>query len=84
MCYWEDDPVQADDPDFAGGANESSLRQAQAHSGSLARTKNGFGPTCDHQALVIAAPLHGSPLHSRPDWRIYACGVGFAVDCRHV
>lgn len=25
VCYWEDDPVQEDDPDFAGGANDLSL-----------------------------------------------------------
>jgi hypothetical protein len=29
ICYWEDDPIQRDDPDYDGGANEPSLRQAQ-------------------------------------------------------
>jgi hypothetical protein len=29
ICYWEDDNVQFNDPDFEGGANNSSLRQAQ-------------------------------------------------------
>ncbi|WP_139892631.1 CPCC family cysteine-rich protein [Bacillus sp. D386] len=29
ICYWEDDPVQNEDPDFEGGANVLSLRQAQ-------------------------------------------------------
>jgi rubredoxin len=29
ICYWEDDPVQYDDPDYEGGANAVSLRQAQ-------------------------------------------------------
>ena len=29
ICFWEDDPVQFDDPDCAGGANRPSLRQAQ-------------------------------------------------------
>lgn len=29
-CGWEDDPVQAKDPDFAGGANPTSLNQARA------------------------------------------------------
>jgi Cysteine-rich CPCC len=29
VCYWEDDFVQNEDPDFEGGANEVSLRQAQ-------------------------------------------------------
>ncbi|MBR1270839.1 hypothetical protein JQ629_25520 [Bradyrhizobium sp. AUGA SZCCT0222] len=27
VCGWEDDPVQAADPDYAGGANELSLNQ---------------------------------------------------------
>ena len=30
VCGWEDDPVQAGDPDFAGGANKQSLNQAKA------------------------------------------------------
>jgi hypothetical protein len=29
VCGWEDDPVQARDPDFAGGANARSLNQAR-------------------------------------------------------
>lgn len=29
VCFWEDDNVQTEDPDFEGGANEPSLRQAQ-------------------------------------------------------
>ncbi|EPD53696.1 hypothetical protein HMPREF1210_00519 [Paenisporosarcina sp. HGH0030] len=29
VCFWEDDLVQNEDPDFEGGANEVSLRQAQ-------------------------------------------------------
>ncbi len=29
VCWWEDDGVQARDPDYAGGANKVSLRQAQ-------------------------------------------------------
>ncbi len=36
-CNWEDDPVQADDPTFAGGANAQSLNEArQAWNASLA------------------------------------------------
>jgi hypothetical protein len=30
VCGWEDDPVQADNPDLAGGANDLSLNQARA------------------------------------------------------
>ena len=29
-CGWEDDPVQADDPIYAGGANTMSLADARA------------------------------------------------------
>lgn len=29
VCLWEDDLVQLDDPDYAGGANSVSLNQAR-------------------------------------------------------
>lgn len=29
VCFWEDDPIQLEDPDYEGGANPMSLRQAQ-------------------------------------------------------
>lgn len=29
VCFWEDDPVQLKNPDYVGGANHISLRQAQ-------------------------------------------------------
>ena len=29
ICFWEDDEVQYDDPEYGGGANIPSLRQAQ-------------------------------------------------------
>jgi hypothetical protein len=29
VCFWEDDGVQFEDPDYEGGANKVSLRQAQ-------------------------------------------------------
>ncbi|MCB9261331.1 MAG: hypothetical protein H6607_02990 [Flavobacteriales bacterium] len=29
VCFWEDDPIQLDDPYYEGGANTISLRQAQ-------------------------------------------------------
>lgn len=31
VCFWEDDNVQFEDPDFKGGANQESLREAQAN-----------------------------------------------------
>lgn len=30
VCGWEDDPVQHDDPDYRGGANFESLKEARA------------------------------------------------------
>ncbi|MCU4350920.1 CPCC family cysteine-rich protein [Acinetobacter ursingii] len=29
VCFWENDPVQNDDPEFSGGANIPSLTQAR-------------------------------------------------------
>ncbi len=29
ICGWEDDPVQLENPDFRGGANTMSLKEAQ-------------------------------------------------------
>jgi hypothetical protein len=29
VCFWEDDPIQMNDPDYAGGANKVSLKQGQ-------------------------------------------------------
>jgi hypothetical protein len=31
VCGWEDDPVQAEDPLYGGGANEESLSEARAN-----------------------------------------------------
>ena len=29
VCYWEDDNIQRDDPDYRGGANDISLHEAR-------------------------------------------------------
>ena len=29
ICFWEDDPLQCDEPDYAGGVNEESLEEAR-------------------------------------------------------
>lgn len=29
VCFWEDDPIQFENPDYEGGANQVSLRQGQ-------------------------------------------------------
>jgi len=31
VCYWEDDGVQFADPDYEGGANTESLKEARAN-----------------------------------------------------
>jgi Cysteine-rich CPCC len=31
VCFWEDDPVQAGDPLYGGGANKESLSEARTH-----------------------------------------------------
>lgn len=31
ICFWHDDGVQFDDPDYEGGANKVSLRRGQAN-----------------------------------------------------
>lgn len=48
ICYWEDDQIQNADPSYAGGANGSSLKQAQVNFKS-------YG-ACD-----LAARLHVRP-----------------------
>jgi len=30
VCWWENDGVQLDDPDYDGGANEKSLNECRA------------------------------------------------------
>jgi len=42
VCFWEDDDVQFENPDFAGGANRPSLNQARSN-------YRAFG-TADEQA----------------------------------
>lgn len=29
ICNWEDDPIQSEDPEFAGGANQTTLNEAR-------------------------------------------------------
>lgn len=31
LCCWEDDPIQSQDVEFAGGANKVSLKKARAN-----------------------------------------------------
>jgi len=42
ICYWEDDSVQFNNPDYAGGANKISLRQAQKNYISFGASEKRF------------------------------------------
>lgn len=42
ICFWEDDPVQFEDPDFRGGANAVSLKQAQRNFAAFGCTEEKF------------------------------------------
>lgn len=43
VCFWEDDEVQGEDPDFSGGANDPSLNEAR-------KNYNEFG-ACERRFL---------------------------------
>ncbi|WP_428303773.1 CPCC family cysteine-rich protein [Lacipirellula sp.] len=69
ICYWEDDPVQFENPDFAGGQNPFSLRQSQQNYLSIG--------ACDDTMLENVRPanegdrrdLAWSPLQARMKYR---------------
>jgi hypothetical protein len=42
VCFWEDDPVQFDDPDFVGGANNVSLNVAKQNFARLGASELEF------------------------------------------
>jgi len=42
VCFWEDDPVQAEDPQYGGGANVVSLNEARANYGSIGASDPAF------------------------------------------
>ena len=44
VCFWEDDPVQAGNENYSGGANRVSLRQARKNFGLFgACTRDAIG-----------------------------------------
>lgn len=54
VCFWEDDPIQLDDPNYEGGANRVSLRQGQKNfiefgACEIEMIKNVRQPTKDEQ-----------------------------------
>jgi len=42
ICFGEDDPVQFEDPEFEGGANTVSLKQAQRNFAAFGCTEERF------------------------------------------
>jgi hypothetical protein len=44
VCFWEDDDVQLDNPDFAGGANRPSLNQARSNYRMFGAVDEGARP----------------------------------------
>src|SRR5690242_4910152 len=61
ICFWEDDDVQLEDPDYEGGANKPSLRQAQ-------RNFVAFGAVESRLMEFVRPPR---PDDARdPDWKL--------------
>ena len=54
VCFWEDDPVQFDDPDYRGGANVVSLNEARINFKAFGAVEERFqasvrSPRADEQ-----------------------------------
>lgn len=62
VCFWEDDPIQLNDPNYEGGANRVSLKQGQKNfieCGACEKEmiKNVRQPTKDEQRDENWKPL---------------------------
>lgn len=42
ICFWEEDKVQSKDPDYKGGANDVSLREAQENFATFGASEQKF------------------------------------------
>jgi hypothetical protein len=60
VCFWEDDQIQYADPDYEGGANVASLRQAQ-------RNFLAFGISEVRFKENVRAPRSGE--EREPNWQ---------------
>ena len=49
VCYWEDGPVQYDDPTYRGGANEESLLEARTN-------VKAFGASAERYRAKVRPP----------------------------
>jgi hypothetical protein len=60
ICFWEDDPVQAADPWFPGGANRPNLADAQRNYADFGAMEQRFVPK-------VRRPRPGDAIDAR--WR---------------
>lgn len=61
VCFWEDDPIQFDDPTYRGGANEESLLEARVLFEQLwvqGRVGTFCRPPHDHERPAYKWPVH--------------------------
>jgi len=67
LCNWEDDPIQEKDPDYEGGANGYSLREAQHFFLTEKLSTERF--VIDEDWVLLKPPSKESRLkHSKPDF----------------
>ena len=59
VCFWEDDPVQDRDPEFAGGANEPSLNEARRNFRELGACEARLLPYVRPPRQDELPPRHG-------------------------
>ncbi|RRB09386.1 CPCC family cysteine-rich protein [Larkinella rosea] len=60
VCFWEDDPIQKQNPNYDGGANKVSLRAGQ-------QNFINFG-ACEEDMRVYTRPPNNEELRD-VDWR---------------
>lgn len=76
ICFWEDDPVQAADPWFAGGANRPSLAEAQ-------RNFAEFGAVERRLISNVRRPVDSD--EREPTWRpLRESDRGFSTTPKHI
>ena len=61
VCFWEDDLIQMNDPDYSGGANRISLKQAQANFIK-------FGASEERRKVHVRPPGIDEP--KDPNWKL--------------
>ena len=54
VCYWEDDNIQRDDPDYTGGANDISLNEARKNYKKIGAISKEY---CDSVRLPLAEEI---------------------------